>query len=199
MNSAPLNGFLLVAAIAAAPSGGLNSGPLAGLAMATSNVSSPSGGLLAFPPVVAQDLEQALYAKLMGSTPVGLYVQGRIFYAVLPQTLDLGRHGPALTYAVAERTPGHDLGGSDGTMTATLRIAAWAYREDMADRITEAVRNLLDGPPRSWGNGTMQVISCMQVDETDIPGMPRTGTDQWTYQIASDYSVKYRVTIPTLI
>lgn len=156
-------------------------------------------GFTTAPPAPPRQLfRQALEARLLASDALAAYVGDNIFYAVLPQKHDLGRDGPALTFLVVSRPMGHDLGGSDGTATARVQFSAWSYREKTSDLITEAIRNLFDGTPQVWGNGTVKVMSAIQEDEVDLPEEPRAGSDQWTYQIASDYSIKHRVSLPTL-
>lgn len=145
-----------------------------------------------------QLFREALEARLLSSTALAALVDNRIFYAVLPQKLDLGRDGPALTFMVVGRPTGKILTGSDGTATARVQFSAWAYTEKLADQVTEVIRNMFDGIQPVWGNGTLIVTGCYQEDEVDLPEQPRAGSDQWTYQIASDYSIKHRVSLPTL-
>jgi hypothetical protein len=156
------------------------------------------GFATAAPSSAQQSFRAALYARLASSNDLASLVGTRIFYAVLPQTYDLGRHGPAVTFFVVARPMGHHLRGASGVATARVQVSAWAYRESTAEAIAEAVRNLLDGPQPAWGNGTVHILSCYQEDEVDLPEEPRAGTDLWTYQIASDYSILHRVLLPTL-
>jgi hypothetical protein len=155
-----------------------------------------SAGPDALPTV--QFFREALEARLLASSALEALVGDRIFYGVLPQRLDLGRDGPALTWLVVGRPMGHHLTGSDGTATARVQFSAWSYREKTADQITEVIRDMLDGTPQAWGNDTVKIMGVYQEDEIDLPEQPRSGSDQWTYQIASDYSIKHRVSIPTL-
>ena len=65
--------------------------------------------------------------------------------------------------------------------------------------MTLAVWNGIGGPPiNPWGDGSIEVLSVTQHDEHDLPEPPKAGSDQWTYQIVSEYQIKHRVAIPTL-
>ncbi len=146
-----------------------------------------------------QTFRQALYAKLAATAEVTALVGSAIYPGAVPETHDYGRDGPALTYTVITYPPGHVLTGSDGTATARVQLSAWSYQESQADAITLAVCNALDGVPvNPWGTGYIVIMSVVHKDEQDLPAEPRSGSDQWLYQVPSDYSIKHRCAIPSL-
>lgn len=142
---------------------------------------------------------EALIAKLNAISELTAIVGSSIFPGTLPETQDLGRDGPAVTYTITSYPRGHVLTGSDGTATARIQISAWAYSEAVSDSIVLALWNAVDGlPVNPWGDGSVQILSVVQKNEVDLPEEPRAGMDQWIYQIACEYEVKHRVSIPTL-
>lgn len=142
---------------------------------------------------------QNLYAKLNSITEITSIVNTAIYPDVLPETHQLDRDGPALTYNITSLPRNHNIVGSDGTATARVQLSAWALQVSSSDAITLALFNALDGlvNDSSWGDGSITVRSCLQQEETDITEPFEAGTDQWIYQIASDYEIKHTVTIPT--
>lgn len=146
-----------------------------------------------------QTFRQALRAKLAGTTKLTALVGPAIYPGALPETHDLLRDGPALTYTIATNPRGHVLGGSDGTSTARVQLSGWSYKLSDADSIAGVLFNALDGlvNDATWGNGTVTIMSCVQAEEIDLPEQVETGTDVWIHQIASEFAIKYRVSIPT--
>lgn len=149
-------------------------------------------------PVPVQTFRQALTAKLESIEPVTLIVGDAIYPGALPETHDLRRDGPALTYTVLTNPRGHVLSGSDGTSTARVQLSAWSYNLADSDAITQALFAAIDGVfnDTSWGNGTVTIRSCLQEDESDEPEAVETGMDVWIRQIPNIYSIKHTVTIP---
>lgn len=150
-----------------------------------------------------QTFRQALYSKLSSITEVTAIVGSAIYPGAIPITHDLDRDGPALTWTIVTNPRGHVLVGSDGTSTARVQLSAWATGSTavaLTDQITNALFNALDGIAESfnWGDGTVEILSCRQEDEVELPEPPKAGRDEWLRQIASDYIIKYRVPIPTL-
>jgi hypothetical protein len=146
----------------------------------------------------AESFRVALIAKLGSIPEVAAIVGSAIYPGQLPETHDLGRDGPALTYTITSNPRGHILTGSDGTSTARVRLDAWGYQLAQVDAITTAAWNALDGLTDTWGNGTCVIMSVSQGDESDQHSAPRAGSDQWTYRITTDYRVRYRTGFPTL-
>lgn len=146
----------------------------------------------------AQTFRQALVSKVDAIPELVAIVGNAIYPGSIPQTHDLGRDGPALTYTILTNPRGHVLSGADGTATARVQFSAWAYQLSDADGTTLAVWNALDGIPDAWGNGTCRILSVTHQDEQDNHSPPRTGRDQWLYRIDSEYAVKYRTGFPTL-
>lgn len=157
-----------------------------------------AGGPLYRGATVAQFFEEALLARLQAIPKLTALVGTGMFKTGLPQTHDLGKSGPALSYSIPTKPYGHVLTGSDGTATARVQIDAWSYSESSVKHILEAIRNGIDGLPGVWGNGTCQIMSVVQQDDIDADEPPKAGSDQWLYHSLTEYSVKYRVAIPTL-
>lgn len=147
----------------------------------------------------SQTFRQALYSKLASISELTAIVGPAIYPGALPETHDLGRDGPALTFTVASRPANHQLTGSDGTATASVQLSAWSYQELQSEQIALVLFNALDGlvNDNSWGNGTVLVRSCLQDDEIDMPADPKAGSDQWIYQVPSIYKIKHTVVYPT--
>lgn len=151
---------------------------------------------------MAQDIRQAVYAKLASIAAVNSIVGSAIYPHALPMTHELDRDGPALTYTVTTNVPGHVLTGSDGTSTARVQLSAWAQGTNgvaQVATITSALFNALDGLTEvsNWGDGSTEVLSCLKTEEVDLPEPPKAGRDEWIRQVASTYEIKYRVPIPT--
>ena len=142
---------------------------------------------------------QTLHAKLSSVPEITQVVGSAIYFGALPQTHDLGRDGPALTYSISSYPRGHVLSGPDGTASAHVQISAWSYLESQADAIVLAVWNAIDGTPRNpWATNAVTIMSVSQQDETDLPEAPKAGSDQWVYQIATEWLIRHRTAIPTL-
>jgi hypothetical protein len=151
-------------------------------------------GVQALPPIVPTQLRQAVYNRLLASTAITDLVGARIYFGALPQSLSLD-DGPALSYTVVTRTYGHVLQGADGTSQGRVQISSYAYTEQLADRIAQAVRDCWDGF-RGFIGG-LEVTACVLDNETDLSSPPAASTDQWLYMIASDYQVNHRVSLPS--
>jgi hypothetical protein len=151
-----------------------------------------------------QYFEQALDAKLNAIPELVAIVGSAIYVGAIPQTHDLTTNGPALTYFVPTKPRGHVLTGSDGTATARVQFDAWCI--DTASgpgvgttkKIVETIRNAIDGIPGVWGNGGCVIVSVVSQGDSDADEEPKTGTDEWLRHVIAEYSVKYRVGIPTL-
>jgi hypothetical protein len=149
---------------------------------------------------MSQTFEQALVAKLNTITALTGIVGNAIYKTFVPQTYLFDRNGPALTYSIISKPYGHMLTGSDGTATARVQIDVWAFSAIAVKQGIEAVRNMLDGAglDQQWGDGSVVIMSCIQQDDVDLDEAPEAGSDQVTYHSLTEYSVKYRVSIPTL-
>lgn len=145
-----------------------------------------------------QTFRAALTSKL-GSIPELTAIVGSAIYpSALPETHDLSRDGPAVTYTITAGPRGHVLGGADGTATAHVELSSWSYLESQADAIALAIWNALDGIPGKWGNGTCVILAVAHDDEIDLAEPPKAGSDQWVYRMSSPYIVRYRTGFPTL-
>jgi hypothetical protein len=140
---------------------------------------------------------EALVAKLASITGLTAIVGSAIYPGALPQTHDLGRDGPALTYLIVSNPRGELIAQLEGTSSPRVQLSGWSYSLASAVGIVEAlVAGLRKMPVGTWGDGTCIIMSVSHQDETDQPEEPQAGSDQWTYQIVSEYQVKYRVPIP---
>ena len=147
---------------------------------------------------VTQTFRQALYAKLASISEVSAIVGSAIYPGWLPQTHDLARDGPALTYEIPTDPHGQVLGGSDGTSSAHVKLRGWSYDLSETDPLMLALFNALNGAPGEWGNGTCAIMSVTHQDSSDEDVPPRAGTDLWQPTIVDEYLIRYRIPLPTL-
>lgn len=149
---------------------------------------------------LAQTFRQALVAKLGAMPALTSIVGSAIYPGALPETHDLQRDGPALTYTITTYPRNQQLTGSDGTATARVQLSAWSYSLSDTDAIALALVDALNGVVNdsTWGNGTITIMSCTHQEETDVVEQVETGTDLWIHQITNEYLIKHRVSIPTL-
>lgn len=147
---------------------------------------------------MAQTFRQALVAQLNAIPEITAIVGSSIYPFSVPETHDLSRNGPALTYIVDSNPRGQLLQQADGLSMARVTFRVWSYFLSQSDQVTNALFNAINGPPGAWGDGTCSIVSVTQQDESDEDIPPKTGTDQWIYAIDSEYLIKYRVAIPTL-
>ncbi len=146
--------------------------------------------------VSALTFRETLLAKLESISDVAAIVGTAIYPGALPMTHDLGADGPAITYTVATYARGHVLTGSDGMATARVQFSAWSFDASESDAITLAIWDALDRPPvNPWVAGGVEIMSVVQVDESDQFEPPRSGGDQWIYQIVSEYAITHRTII----
>jgi hypothetical protein len=160
-----------------------------------------TGGLFTLStPVIGQLFEQALVAKLRSLTALTSIIGSALFKTGIPQTeqWDFGVNGPALTYSVPTKPYGHVLTGSDGTATARVQIDMWGYNEGEVKTAIEIIRQNIDGSGlgQTWGNGSVIIMGCIQQDDTDADEPPKAGSDQWLYHSLTEYSIKYRLSLP---
>lgn len=149
---------------------------------------------------MSQLFEQALVAQLQNTPALVDIVGNAIYRSFVPQTYLFDRNGPALTYSIPTKPYGHVLTGSDGTATARVQLDMWSFSSLAVKQGLEAIRNMFDGAglPQTWGDGSVVIMSSIQQDDTDLDEPPEAGSDQVTYHSLTEYSVKYRVSIPTL-
>ncbi len=147
------------------------------------------------PPPSAGDpgatIREAIRGRLVESAEVHDLVDGRVYFGVLPQKAKL----PAVTIFVPAKTAGHNLQGSNATAITRVQISAWSTRQSECVAIAEALRHRLDGFQGPMGE--VHVNACLLQNEVDLPEAPKDGSGQWTYQIALDYRISHRVSLPS--
>lgn len=146
-----------------------------------------------------QYFEKALRAKLLAIDGVTDIVGTSIFKTQIPETHDLSDDGPAITFFLPSKQMGHALRGSDGTATAVVQFDAWAYNQPTVKVLLEAIRDSLDGPQDLWGVGEVEIMSVVQIDDSDADEPPSDSSPLWKFHSLSEYSIKYRVGLPTLL
>lgn len=151
------------------------------------------GGDVESPPSGPLSLREAVRFRLTSSSTIAGLVGSRIYFGALPQTADL-MTGPALVYSVISRDYGHTLVGADGTSQARVQITAHSISQAASDRVMDSVRQLFDGF-RGF-IGALEITISVLENEIDLPYNPRSGTDQWYYEIAADYQINHRVSLP---
>jgi len=141
-------------------------------------------------------LETNLIAYLLSQSPVTALVGTRIYKVRRPQATTL----PAITVSKVGQEPSFYQAKASSAATARFQISCWGATQDAARSVAEAVRGELDGyRAGTWGSGgTATTILCADhLDDYDLADEPNDGSDIATYQIASDYTVSYRKTVPT--
>ena len=149
-----------------------------------------------------QQFEQALVAKLATLGDLTAIVGTSIFKSFVPQTHDLQRNGPALTYMLPTKVQGHSLVGSNGTAVARVQMDMWGLGDSQQGAVKfgiEAIRSEMDGPPTVWGDGSCVIMSVVQQTDGDLDEEPEAGSDQVLYHSMTEYAVKYRVSIPVIV
>lgn len=146
--------------------------------------------------------EQAMLSRLQSITALNSIVGSAIFKTAIPETHDLQRDGPALTYSLPTKTDEHILTGSDGTATATVQLDAWGLGANASinvKNIIEVIRLAIDGATISqWGgNNGVLIQRVIQSTDTDLDEKPEAGSDMWLRHTVSEYSIRYYVPIPS--
>lgn len=147
------------------------------------------------PPVssgyVGTTLREAVRSRLLESPGVTDLVDDRVFFGAIPQSARL----PAVTYAVISRTTGHNLRGADGVSASLVQVSVWSTKQADCAALAEAIRDRFDGFQGRFDE--VEILSCLLQNEVDLPEPPRASSDSWTYQIAIDYRISHRVSIPS--
>ena len=154
---------------------------------------------------MSQTLRQAIVAKLNSEPTItsllGVLPSNKpgIFTTAIPQTWDYQGNGPALAVVLPTARNGKVLVGSDGTKLARVQIDIFSYTQVTSDQLVEAIRDVFDQLPNNpWGDGSVQIMTCNQQDDGDSGERPEAGTDQWQYNMRTEYDVKYRVSVPSV-
>lgn len=144
---------------------------------------------------MGQTFRETLITKLRSIDDLTAVVGSAIYTDSLPQTHDLGRDGPALSFAIVSYPRGEVMQGLDGTGMPRVQFSAWSYDKAAADAITLALLYSLTVVPAEnpWGDGTITIMSVTQADESDQGEPPQSGGDQWIYQIVSEFQIKHRL------
>lgn len=150
-----------------------------------------------------QTFRQALVAKLLSVSDLTAIVGTAIYPGAIPQTHDLRKDGPALTYSLMKfpltRHIGRVVtGGFEGILSARVQLSAWSYRYADVDAITDVLFAALEGTLNrtDWGNGTVTIVSATKGEEVDLTLPSGIADYRWIHQIASEYEIRYRVPIP---
>lgn len=137
-------------------------------------------------------LRAAIFARLGSSTALAGVVGDRIFHGRVPQR----KAWPAVVFHAPARAYGHNLGGGDGTSTATVQIDCWATKPGQAEAAAEAVRLAFQGYRGRVGSVEFLGVFVDDVGETVERDSP--GADDWTYRTIITLEARHRVSIPTM-
>lgn len=136
-------------------------------------------------------LRAAIHARLTASAALAAIVGPRVFHARLPQRSTF----PAVVFSIPSQDFGHNLGGGDGTSTASVRVDCWAARPDDSEAAAEAVRLAFQGHRGSVGS--VAFLRCLVDDQAETVERDPPGSDAWTYRQILMIDATYRVSIPT--
>lgn len=95
-------------------------------------------------------VEQALTARLEGSTSVTALAGTRVYPVVLPQEPNL----PALTYTLISSVREHAHTADPGTVHARIQVTAWGNTYASASGLSEGVR----AATQRWGGTSTGVV-----------------------------------------
>jgi hypothetical protein len=79
-----------------------------------------------------------------------------------------------------------------------VQFDVWGFSQSSVKTAIEAIREDIDGSGlgQTWGDGSVIIMSCIQQDDTDADEPPKAGSDQWLYHSLTEYSIKYRLSLP---
>jgi hypothetical protein len=137
-------------------------------------------------------LRGAIFARLGASTALAGVVGDRIFHGRAPQR----KAWPAVVFHAPAKAYGHNLGGGDGTSTATVQVDCWAATPAQAEAAAEAVRLAFQGFRGAVGSVEFMGVFVDDVGETVERDSP--GADDWTYRTIITLDARHRVSIPTM-
>lgn len=135
-------------------------------------------------------LREAVFALLSDSAELTAVVGPRVFHGRIPQRSSF----PAVVFTLPSSDHGVNLGGGDGTATATVQIDCWASRPDQSEDAAEAVRMAFHG--RRGTVGTVDLLRCLVEDVGATVERSGTGLDDWTYRHILMIDATHRVRIP---
>lgn len=135
-------------------------------------------------------IEGSLYSFLAGISDVTDIVEDRIY----PQHADQPVY-PCLIYSLPSQAHDHIVTGSAGTARARVQFDCWSYSLADCSIAIEAIRQQLQGFQGILG--TIEVVGSHLNNELDLSEKPTDGSNRWLYRKTGDYTIRYRVPIPT--
>ena len=135
-------------------------------------------------------IEGSLYTFLSTIGEVTDIVGDRIF----PQHADEPVY-PCLIYSLVTQSHDHIVTGSAGTARARVQLDCWSYSLADCSIAIEAIRQHLQGFQGLLG--TIEVVGSHLNNELDLSEKPTDGSNRWLYRKTGDYTIRYRVPIPT--
>jgi len=138
----------------------------------------------------SKQIRQAVYSRLTSMPAITDLVGSRIYFGALPQSVSL-LEGPAVTYFIVSRPYGMVLGGSDGGSTARVQMSAHAINQQTSSAIAQAIRDSWDGFQGVVNE--VDIMASILQGQIDLPSPPLAGSDQWLYQVSTDYLMLHRV------
>jgi len=135
---------------------------------------------------VPSTIREAIYYLLLDDPEIYAAVDDRIWPGGLPQDPDY----PALTINLAGRNDVRNLRGRGDTSEVRLRVSAWSRLQIEAVNLARLIQaRLVDF---KGDVGDVRITGCALVNEIDLPERPTTGTDQFLYQVVSEFQVWHR-------
>lgn len=141
-------------------------------------------------------IREAIAAALKADPAVAALVAARVYPLVVPTTGNL----PAIAVQLIGLNRPRHLRGPTTIVSARVQIAAVSKLQPDCVRVTEAVRQALDGFAGTLGAGanSVFVVETVLADERDLdePTMP-DGTKRPYVRTIQDYVIRYREPNPT--
>ena len=130
--------------------------------------------------------EEAIYTKLLATTPVTALVVSRVYPAYLPESANL----PAVVY---QRISGPRVQNMDGSGTAhpRIQITSWGATYKKAKELSAAVRVALDGFKGTIASNSDSLViqSCLLQNELDMPELAPLDDALRRFGVVQDYII----------
>jgi hypothetical protein len=144
------------------------------------------------PPIVAQDLREAIGYALAGSADITAIVGPRIYGGHRPPQLAAL---PRILISIQSDIPGQILSGPDGTAVARVELVAEGLKLADCATVTRALRPIFDGRRGQFFGLFLRWSK--KLDEIDLePLYPDDGSEKIIFRIQTTLRVDYYVPIP---
>jgi hypothetical protein len=132
--------------------------------------------------------EEAIYIKLLATTPVTALVVGRVYPNYLPENASLA----AIVYQRISGPRIHNMSGTSGTASPRIQITSWGATYKKAKELSAAVRVALDGFSGTITQSTtssLKIQSCLLQNELDMPELAPLDDALRRFGVVQDYII----------